>query len=69
MPLSPALPIATAQPSARERPASWRAWLAALMARRAESLELRALSDRELRDIGLTRDEADALAAKPLWRA
>jgi uncharacterized protein YjiS (DUF1127 family) len=38
------------------------------MARLSENAELRALDERELRDIGLTRSDALDLAARPLWR-
>ena len=46
----------------------WPAWLNLVLARRAERRQLLALEERELRDIGLTRAEAWALARKPLWR-
>jgi uncharacterized protein YjiS (DUF1127 family) len=39
-----------------------------VLTRRAERQQLLALEERELRDIGLTRAEAWALAQKPLWR-
>ena len=34
---------------------------------RRQRLDLRNMSDRQLRDIGLTRDEAEAEAGRPLW--
>ncbi|MEZ5777946.1 MAG: DUF1127 domain-containing protein [Paracoccaceae bacterium] len=34
---------------------------------RRQRLDLRDMSDRQLRDIGLTRDEAEAEAERPLW--
>ena len=42
-----------------------REWLRRLRDRRA----LAAMSDRSLRDIGLTRYDADWEASKPFWRA
>ncbi len=68
------MPASIAVPAPLARPASWalprlrRGWLRRLLARLAENDELLALGDRELRDIGLTRDEAVELAAKPPWR-
>lgn len=35
---------------------------------RAERWELLAMSERELRDIGLTRTDARAIAGRPPWR-
>jgi uncharacterized protein YjiS (DUF1127 family) len=68
MALSTALPAPLARPAAPSLPGFWQGWLGTLMARLAENAELRALGDRELRDIGLTPGEAAGLAAKPVWR-
>jgi uncharacterized protein YjiS (DUF1127 family) len=46
-----------------------RAWLARAAARRRQRLDLAALDARLLRDIGLTREQAGAEAAKGCWRA
>ncbi|MBY0295751.1 MAG: DUF1127 domain-containing protein [Methylobacterium sp.] len=46
-----------------------RAWLARAAARRRQRLDLAALDARLLRDIGLTREQAGAEAAKGFWRA
>jgi uncharacterized protein YjiS (DUF1127 family) len=46
----------------------WPAWLNKVLARRAERRQLLALDERDLRDVGLTRTEAWALAQQPLWR-
>lgn len=51
--------------------ASWRAlvaWLEAAHARRRQRRALVALDDHSLRDIGLSRHEAEREAAKPFWR-
>ena len=45
------------------------AWLARVAARRRQRLDLAALDARLLRDIGLTREQAGAEAAKGCWRA
>lgn len=42
--------------------------IAAWRRRRRETRDLLSLSERELRDIRLSRSEALALARKPLWR-
>jgi uncharacterized protein YjiS (DUF1127 family) len=45
--------------------ATWREWC-----RRAhERAELAGLDDRMLKDIGLTRGDAEFLSNKPFWRA
>ncbi|MBP2292204.1 DUF1127 domain-containing protein [Azospirillum rugosum] len=44
------------------------AWLARLWRRRQESAQLLSMTDRELRDIGITRYEALTEARKPFWR-
>ena len=49
-------------------PGIWPAWMRTFLARRAESRELLAMDERELRDIGLTRSEAWALAKAPSRR-
>jgi uncharacterized protein YjiS (DUF1127 family) len=46
----------------------WPAWLSTVLARAAERRQLRAMEERDLRDIGLTPSEARILAQKPLWR-
>lgn len=46
----------------------WPLWLRGVLARLAERAQLRALDERELRDIGLTPAEAAWLARKPVWR-
>ncbi len=38
------------------------------LSRRGERVELATLDDRQLRDIGITRDQALAEAGKPFWR-
>jgi uncharacterized protein YjiS (DUF1127 family) len=43
-------------------------WCALAVARRHQRGALRELDDRPLRDIGKTRREAEAEAAKPFWR-
>jgi uncharacterized protein YjiS (DUF1127 family) len=48
--------------------ALWRELLAAWLQRRRERYQLLQLSERELRDIGITRCDAVREAAKPLWR-
>lgn len=48
--------------------ARWcRAWLRAAVQRSAGRRALARLDDRLLRDVGLTRDEAEAEAGKPFW--
>ncbi len=42
--------------------------LATWLSRRGERVDLATLDDRQLRDIGITRDQALAEAAKPFWR-
>lgn len=44
-------------------------WLRLCASRRRERLDLSALDERLLRDIGLTRQAADAEARKWFWRA
>jgi uncharacterized protein YjiS (DUF1127 family) len=46
----------------------WLAWMRAVAARWRERRILETLSDRELRDIGVSRSEALAEAGKPFWR-
>ena len=46
----------------------WRELLAAWLQRRRERYQLLQLTERELRDIGITRCDAVREAAKPLWR-
>lgn len=48
--------------------ARWcRAWLRAAAQRSAGRRALARLDDRLLRDVGMTRDEAEAEAGKPFW--
>lgn len=44
------------------------AWLARVRQRRQESAQLLSMTDRDLRDIGLTRYEALIEARKSIWR-
>ncbi|QCO14958.1 DUF1127 domain-containing protein [Azospirillum brasilense] len=44
------------------------AWIAHLRDQRRQREALLSLSDRELRDIGITRYDAVTEAQKPLWR-
>lgn len=60
-------PVPVARPDA-PRQRLWLAWLEAALAHMAERRQLLALEERELRDIGLTRAEAVALAREPFWR-
>jgi uncharacterized protein YjiS (DUF1127 family) len=51
--------------------AAWRAlvaWLQAAHERRRQRRALADLDDRSLRDIGLSRHQAEREAAKPFWR-
>ncbi|MFZ1427689.1 MAG: DUF1127 domain-containing protein [Geminicoccaceae bacterium] len=51
--------------------AAWRvlvAWLEAAHERRRQRRALADLDDRSLRDIGLSRHQAECEAAKPFWR-
>jgi uncharacterized protein YjiS (DUF1127 family) len=51
--------------------AAWRAfrlWCGAASARRRQRIQLAALEDDRLKDIGVSRDEALKEAAKPWWR-
>jgi uncharacterized protein YjiS (DUF1127 family) len=43
-------------------------WLCRAMARQRQRRALRELDDRMLRDIGLTRDQAQDEARKPFWK-
>lgn len=47
----------------------WRRQVALWQARAAERQALATMSERELRDIGVSPGEAHAEAAKPFWRA
>lgn len=50
--------------------AAWRAlvsWLEQARERRCSRITLAALDDHALRDVGLTRREAEREAAKPFW--
>lgn len=49
-------------------PFAWLAWLVNLQARWRMREELAALSDAQLRDVGLTRDAIDAALERPFWR-
>jgi uncharacterized protein YjiS (DUF1127 family) len=46
----------------------WLAWMRAVAARWRERRILETLDDRALRDIGISRSQALAEAAKPFWR-
>jgi uncharacterized protein YjiS (DUF1127 family) len=51
--------------------AAWgvfRRWCGVVLARRRQRIELAALEDHLLKDIGVSRDEAAREAAKPWWR-
>ncbi|GGJ00525.1 DUF1127 domain-containing protein [Neoroseomonas lacus] len=64
--------LMTASPPVRRarRPWAWLlAWLGAAMDRREQRLRLATLDPHLLRDIGLTRAEAQAEAEHPCWRA
>jgi uncharacterized protein YjiS (DUF1127 family) len=63
--MSMALP-ALARPAPRR--SLWREFVTAWLQRRRERAELLAMSERDLRDIGITRCDALREAAKPLWR-
>ncbi len=65
-------PAATFAPVPAEAPSLWARIVARidLWATRAQERDaLAALSERELIDMGLTREDADEEAAKPFWRA
>lgn len=49
--------------------AGWRGLIAEWLHRIESRRDLAALSDRELRDIGITRVDALGEAEKPFWRA
>jgi uncharacterized protein YjiS (DUF1127 family) len=59
---------APASPAPAKDGGVWLAWLTMVLARRTERRQLLALDERDLRDIGLARAEAWALARRPLWR-
>jgi uncharacterized protein YjiS (DUF1127 family) len=62
---------ATAPPSTGQeagRAPLWPSWLGTLLRRLREREELRSLSTRERRDIGLTDYDVEALTRRPLWR-
>jgi uncharacterized protein YjiS (DUF1127 family) len=54
--------------TARPRPSLW-SRLIALVSLHASRRRLAALDDHALRDIGLTRAQAEAEAARPVWDA
>ncbi|WP_407528733.1 DUF1127 domain-containing protein [Methylobacterium oryzisoli] len=62
--LGPAIPARSATLVALAR-----TWFARAAARRRQRLDLAQLDARLLRDIGLTREQAGAEAAKGFWRA
>ena len=66
--LTPRDAAAAASPQPGPAKGPWPAWLDTVLSRLAERRQLLALEDRELRDIGLTRAEARALARQPFWR-
>ncbi|MCW2238202.1 DUF1127 domain-containing protein [Azospirillum canadense] len=43
-------------------------WLARVWRQRRENAQLLSMTDRELRDIGITRYEAQMESRKPFWR-
>ena len=45
----------------------WPAWLQTVLDRRVERRQLLALDERDLRDIGLTRDQVADEIARPIW--
>lgn len=49
-------------------PFGWFSWLVDLQARWRARDELRSLSDAQLRDVGLTREQVEQAIRKPLWR-
>jgi uncharacterized protein YjiS (DUF1127 family) len=64
---SPALPHATSPSRVRQAFAVLASWLWACSERRAQRRALAELDDDRLRDIGLTRAEAQVEAARPFW--
>jgi len=52
----------------RRRGVALHAWIAAAAERQRTRRALAALDDRALRDVGLTRAQADAEARRPFWR-
>lgn len=69
--------LIASHPASRGRPAAitagdWLAWayerILIWVERSRERRHLAMLSDHMLRDIGLTREEVEAEAAKPFWR-
>ena len=58
------------RPQPRRAPLAFRpfAWLVRVWRHRRESAQLLSMTDRELRDIGVTRYEAEMEARKPFWR-
>lgn len=63
--LRPELAVSLELPS----PFSWFGWLVYQQRRWRMGTELRELSDRQLRDVGLTRAEVDAALARPFWQS
>ncbi len=61
-----ALPRITPSPARRFR--ALLAWIARIREQSRQRAALLSLSDRELRDIGITRYDAETEARKPLWR-
>ncbi|HUK59187.1 MAG TPA: DUF1127 domain-containing protein [Stellaceae bacterium] len=55
-------------PHAASRGALWYELFTTWLQRRRERAQLLQLTERELRDIGITRCDALREAAKPLWR-
>lgn len=49
-------------------PFSWFDWLVHQQRRWRIRSELRDLSDTQLRDVGLTREQVDAVLARPFWQ-
>lgn len=64
-----AIPVSF-RPQPRPSPVAFRpfAWLSRLWQRRQESAQLLSMTDRELRDIGITRYDAEMESRKPFWR-
>ena len=61
--------MSTMIPNTRRALAEFGHRFAIWLGRGLSRYELRNLSDRDLRDIGLTRADAHGEAAKPFWRA
>ncbi len=60
-------PVAWTDAAPRTR-SVW-SWLVSLTALRAQRRQLASLDDHILRDIGISREDAEAEASRPLWDA